>query len=515
MGWLFGALGGAGITIPKTFDLSGIVDLVLQVLGLTYRNIRARVVRIVGEPLMQRMEQTVDVFKTLVSEGVGGLWRWIKDRVGDLEDLVLGQIKTFIIEKVIKAGVVWLIAFLNPAAAFIKACKMIVDVITFLIERGSEIMSFVSSILDSVGAIAKGAIGIVAEKVESSLAKALPLAISFLASLLGLGGISEKIHQVIDKVRGPINKAVDFVVMGAVKGARKLFGKVRGTYEKGKKWVKGKVQGAKDWASGIKDRATGKKKDEPEPEQPGAEHKPEDDERTDGQKQEAVQAAVKEVEDTRKATAGDQEAVAKQKMTEVKSKYRLKKIELVDDGKGKHHVEAEINPRARGATFGFGPPKETEWGPLHNECGTWMLTYIVPGQDKLEGQDPKAWPSWWAGVKPTENRWWVRGHLLNNKTLGGPGDFKNLTPITKTCNRRHESVVESLVKNAMTTHKMLCYFVDTSYGKGPTLVEDRAKNPDKSCWTDLTDGLYCHWEFIDEDGNVETKGQTVIENEHK
>jgi len=190
------------------------------------------------------MEQTVDVFKTLVSEGVGGLWRWIKDRVGDLEDLVLGSIKTFIIEKVIKAGVVWLIAFLNPAAAFIKACKMIVDVITFLIERGSEIMAFVNSILDSVGAIAKGAIGVVAEKVESSLAKALPLAISFLASLLGLGGISEKIHQVIDKVRAPINKAVDFVVMGAVKGFRKLFGKAKSKLKGAKDWVKGKAKKA-------------------------------------------------------------------------------------------------------------------------------------------------------------------------------------------------------------------------------------------------------------------------------
>ena len=269
MGWLFGALGGAGITIPKTFDLAGIVDLVLQVLGLTYQNIRARVVRLVGEPVMQRMEQTVDVFKTLVSEGVGGLWRWIKDRVGDLEDLVLGSIKTFVIEKVIKAGVVWLIAFLNPAAAFIKACKMIVDVITFLIERGSEIMAFVNSILDSVGAIAKGAIGVVAEKVESSLAKALPLAISFLASLLGLGGISEKIHQVIDKVRAPINKAVDFVVLGAVKGFRKLFGKVRGKYEQGKKWFKDKAEGAKDWATGkargVRDRFTGRGRPGTEP----------------------------------------------------------------------------------------------------------------------------------------------------------------------------------------------------------------------------------------------------------
>jgi hypothetical protein len=265
MGWLFGALGSAGIELPKTFDFKGILGLVLQVLGLTYRSIRARVVKLVGEPIVARLEQTVDVFKTLLVEGPAGLFKWIMEKLGDLEDLVLGQIKTFIIEKVIKAGITWLIAFLNPAAAFIKACKAIYDIVMFLIERGSEIMDFVRSILDSVGAIAKGAIGIVAEKVESSLAKALPLAISFLAGLLGLGGISEKIRGIIQKVQAPINKAVDFVVMGALKGAKKLFGGAlgwaKGKYEKGKAWVKGKATAAKDWAKGkaqgLKDRLTG------------------------------------------------------------------------------------------------------------------------------------------------------------------------------------------------------------------------------------------------------------------
>src|SRR3954451_12763331 len=261
MGWLFGAIGRAALAVQKNIDIAGIFDLVMQVLGLTYRQIRNRVVKLVGEKVVARLEQTVDVFKVLVTEGIPGLWKWIKDKVGDLEELVIGGIKTFIVEKVIKAGITWLIAFLNPAAAFIKACKMIYDVIMFLVERGSEIMDFVRSILDSVGAIAKGNISIVAEKVESSLAKALPLAISFLASLLGLGGISEKIKSVIDKVRAPINKAVDFVVMGAMKGAKKLFGGAakwaKGKYQAGKQWVKGKAQS-------VKDRLTGKNKTDDE-----------------------------------------------------------------------------------------------------------------------------------------------------------------------------------------------------------------------------------------------------------
>ena len=254
MGWLFGALGEAGIQMPKTFDLAGIFELVMDVLGLTYRSIRGKVAKLLGEPIVEKMEQTVDVFKTLATKGVAGLWEWIKDKVGDFQEMVLGGIKNFIIERVIKGGITWLLSLLNPAAAFIKACKAIYDIVMFIVERGQAIMEFVNSILDSIGAIARGQIGIVADKVEGALAKALPLAISFLASLLGLGGISEKIREGIETVRKPIEKAVDFVVMGAVKGFRKLFGGaigwVKGKYEKGKALVKDKATAAKDWGAG-------------------------------------------------------------------------------------------------------------------------------------------------------------------------------------------------------------------------------------------------------------------------
>ncbi len=37
IGWLFGALAGAGLQPPERFDLRGIVSLVMQILGLTYQ----------------------------------------------------------------------------------------------------------------------------------------------------------------------------------------------------------------------------------------------------------------------------------------------------------------------------------------------------------------------------------------------------------------------------------------------------------------------------------------------
>jgi len=129
---------------------------------------------------------------------------------------VLEEIRNFVIEKVIVAGITWLIGLLNPASAFIKACKAIYDIIMFFVERGSQILALVNAVIDSIAAIAKGSIGGAANMVETALARAIPVVIGFLASLLGVGGISEKIKSVIETIRKPINSAIDWVIHKAV-----------------------------------------------------------------------------------------------------------------------------------------------------------------------------------------------------------------------------------------------------------------------------------------------------------
>ena len=56
--------------------------------------------------------------------------------------------------------------------------------------------------------------------VENALAKAIPVAIGFLASLLGLGDISGTIKKTIEKAQAPVNKAIDWVINMAVKGVK-------------------------------------------------------------------------------------------------------------------------------------------------------------------------------------------------------------------------------------------------------------------------------------------------------
>jgi hypothetical protein len=227
LAWLFGALAEAGISLPESFDLKGILSLVLQVLGLTYANIRARAVKIVGERVVGALEKTAGIIYDVITKGPGVLWDWIKDKLGDLKSMILEPIKSFVQEKIIMAGITWLLGLLNPAGAFIKAVKAIYDIIMFFVERCSQIMALVNAVIDSVTAIAVGNISVAANLVEKALASAVPVVIGFLAALLGLGGISEKIKSVIEAIRAPINKAIDWVVGKAIelfKAAGKLLG---------------------------------------------------------------------------------------------------------------------------------------------------------------------------------------------------------------------------------------------------------------------------------------------------
>jgi hypothetical protein len=60
---------------------------------------------------------------------------------------------------------------LNPASAFIKACKMLVDIVTFIVTRGAQIVQFVNVVLAAVIAIRSGGTDGIPALIENALAK--------------------------------------------------------------------------------------------------------------------------------------------------------------------------------------------------------------------------------------------------------------------------------------------------------------------------------------------------------
>ncbi|HUM71281.1 MAG TPA: HNH endonuclease domain-containing protein, partial [Chloroflexota bacterium] len=410
--WLTGTLGGAGITLPQTFDLPGILQLVMQILGISFEQIMGKVSQVLGIDIMgiygQIMElvniyqeqgmvglakyglerligadgvealmEVVRIFEVIQSGDFGQLWEIIQQHLSDLKEMIFGKIEEFIVERVVKAGITWLLSLFNPAGAFIRACKMIYDVVMFFIERGSQIMSLVNAIIDSIASIASGNIGAAANFIEQALAKAIPVAISFLSSLLGLGNISEKVQEIIQAVRTAVDGAIDKVlnsrpvqmVAGFIK---RVIGRITSFVQRGAARV---------------GSALGLGGEEAPPEQPSQAAGP--DERTTEQKQADVEQAVMEATQKLEPENATPETV-RAELPAIQSRYRLTSLTLVDEADGEYHIEGTLNPK------GKGPSKKLDKGRSGNGRFSYLEDPpgVAAGKDFTSAQKAKIIEEW-------------------------------------------------------------------------------------------------------------------------
>jgi hypothetical protein len=220
--WLTGTLSGAGVYIPQAFELKEIVKFVLSVLGLTWQNIRGKLLRLIPEPALKAIETGLDIVVTLVREGPAAAWEKIKESLSNLKEMVIEQVMSFVKGTIVEQAITKLLSLLSPVGAFIQAIIGIYNTIMFFIERARQIAQVVASFIDSIAAIASGAVDAAAARVEATLAGFLTTVISFLARFAGLGNVSDMVKKVVDKIRAPIDKALDRVVDWIISIAKRI-----------------------------------------------------------------------------------------------------------------------------------------------------------------------------------------------------------------------------------------------------------------------------------------------------
>lgn len=210
--WITGPLGEAGVYIPKSFELMEIVKLVLSVLGLTWQNIRTKLVKIIPDPILAGLEKTAGILVTLVKDGPAAAWEQIKAELNELKGQLIAQVMQMVTTEIVKAAVAKLVMMLNPAGAFVQAVLAIWNTVTFFIQKIKQIGAAAAAFIDSIAAIAAGQIAGAAKKVEDTMARTLTVVIAFLAKFAGLGSIPEKIVGIVKKIRAPIDKGLDKIV---------------------------------------------------------------------------------------------------------------------------------------------------------------------------------------------------------------------------------------------------------------------------------------------------------------
>ena len=301
--WLTGSL--QGVYIPKALTVPEFGKLALSVLGITWAQIRGKIVKALGpngEMIMKGLETAFDIIVALTTGGPQAAWEVIKDKLTGLKDQIVSGITSFVVDTVVQKAIPKLIAMFIPGAGFISAIITIYDTVMVFVNKISKIIQVVTAFINSIVAIASGDIGAAAAKVESILGGLLSLAISFLAGFVGLGKVTDKIMNVVNKVRSTVDKALDTAINFIITKAKALFA-----------WLFGK-----------------KKDDKP-------------DTRTEQQKQKDVHAAVVDAQKMMEPDDATPDNV-RSKLPGLISKYKLNSLTLVEDDHSKFHVHGKINP---------------------------------------------------------------------------------------------------------------------------------------------------------------------------
>jgi hypothetical protein len=218
--WLTGSL--EGFTLPTTWDLKGILGLALQMIGISYANIRRHLVNVMTERVVAGLEKSFGLLKTLISEGPMAAWEQLKELGSDIKDAFIKTVKDFIKQKIVEQAIIWIGSLLIPGAGIIKAIIGIYDTIVFFIKKAKDIIRMIGNFLGSISEIAAGNIGAAADAMEKGLARGLSLVIGFLASLLRLTGVTAKIRAAVQSVRTKVDGVLDKIALWSAAKAKPL-----------------------------------------------------------------------------------------------------------------------------------------------------------------------------------------------------------------------------------------------------------------------------------------------------
>lgn len=219
--WLFGTLRKAGIQPPTALTLESILDFVLQVLGVTIEQLWTKLGQRIGQDNVAKLRRAVNTLtgvwkfiKDVQERGVAAIWEYIESQISNLWEMVLGQIKDWIMEQVINKVIAKLLSMLDPTGimAVVNSFIAFFNAIQSVIEYARELLEIVDKYVSTIAAIARGDVEPGAAKLEEGLGAAVPVAIGFLANQVGLGDLAGRISEIVAGLRALVDQALDWLM---------------------------------------------------------------------------------------------------------------------------------------------------------------------------------------------------------------------------------------------------------------------------------------------------------------
>ncbi|WPR75103.1 DUF4157 domain-containing protein [Algoriphagus sp. NG3] len=223
--WLFGELASAGINPPADLTFESILGFVLDVLGLTMDNVWERLEMKLGPERVAQIRGAIDTLsgiwtfiKDVWERGPIAIWEYVQEQLSNLWTMVLEQVQSWVVTQIITQVTTRLLSLLDPTGimAVVNSFIAFYRAVQSFIEKLREMLEIVNSFVAGVANIARGAIGDAANYLESALARAIPVAIGFLANQVGLRGLGARIAEMIGGLRERVNAAIDWLIDRAI-----------------------------------------------------------------------------------------------------------------------------------------------------------------------------------------------------------------------------------------------------------------------------------------------------------
>lgn len=467
-GWLLNAVSRSGVAPPSSWSPKGIFLFILDVMGISVDHVIDLIDRRIpgaGRTLRRAtrfMTGAMEWLKIALTEGPRGLWNHLVASLGNLGTMVLESAVGWIMRRVVAivGARIAALAASSGLSGILEAIKAIYSAIQTAIEYMPRILGILIRVFDTVTQIAHGVIAPAARMVESGLHMAMPVVIGFLANYAGLGGIGERIREIIGNVRERVDNAILGLIDRAISAIRRIYDSVR-------RGVQAGVQAVVSWWRLRRTAQLGRRRATLA--FSGNEHNA----RLTIATSPAVPLTDFLANDPVVRALPPDHAALRQIRAHAADIHAIKngpsKGGTIEDGREIARLFgliAELLPDLGGVTRP--PPSVIDWsgekqvGPYNTAWQMIANPLSIDSGGKV-GSEPTQVTPFWRAVNVRTGAY-IRGHLLNHH-LFGPGSSNNLVPITRDANAQMSSRVEENVKRAvLQENKVLSYRVTMVFG---------------------------------------------------
>lgn len=216
LSWLFGDL--KGVQVPKDVSLKSVITFFLQLMGITWPNIRKILVDKIGAKNVALIEKAYSLISLLMEKGPEGIYEMIKEALNpqSIVDQVVEMAVEYMVTAIAKQVAARLLLLFNPVGAIVQALEAIYRVLKWIFQNAAKIFSLVETVVNGIADIVAGNVGGFATAVETALEKLIAPVIGFIADYFSLGDlpsvVAAKIKAMQKWILGHIETAIGWII---------------------------------------------------------------------------------------------------------------------------------------------------------------------------------------------------------------------------------------------------------------------------------------------------------------